>query len=1089
MQIAPTYRAFISYSHADRRWAKWLHRRLERFRLGTDLVGRETAVGRVPNALRPIFRDRDDFTAGHSLTEQTLAALDASAALIVLASPAAAGSHYVNEEIRLFKQRHPGRPIVPVILRGKPNGGRDECFPPSLRFIVGADGAVTEHPVELLAADVRKEGDGEELALAKVVARLIGVSTDDVLKREAIAATRRIKLLAAAGTGVAVLVLIAGFLAWERTRQRERDERMQVAIETVLNQFRLVNPVLAGEDGKRALRPAIKDTIQGAVRDPRLARAAQLLGEGDVKAAEQLLNEVADETAARVRDDRKVAAAAYRNLGAISGLADQKRAREAYGKALAFDDDDKESLYWHGYLHFLAGDLAKAERSLGRLLDLAKGDDRQNAFRSHLRLGQVMVERGNLASAREHIQKAIGIARFSVDPGSSEWAAELSEAQTKLGGVLVALGDLPSALETLKAALAIRLRLSQSDAGNLQWQRDTLVSHQEIARVFIRRGQLEAALESYQAAIGVAERLTGVNPANVQWQRDLGLTHNDIAEVLVTRGRLERALASFRKALAIRTSLADADTANVQFQRDVALSRSQIGDVLARQGNLPLGLRSMNEAHAAISRLATLDQGNARWQHDLSVSKDQIGQMLAERGNLPAALENFRSSLAIRERLAMADPSNAQWQRNLAVSHNLIGDMLLEQGDTPAAADRYRSALAIIERLSKEDPDNAEWQRDLSLSKERLGAVSAEQDNVAAALASVSSALLIRERLSTADTSNAQWQRELMVAHNLLGDLMLRQDNVSAAEKSFDAGFAIATTLAAVDPSNAEWKRDLSVAHNKRGELLTAKNDLAGALASFRAALSARIDLANSDSAYVLWQRDLAVSHSKVGDILERLGDLRSALDAYRSAYGIAESLTKLDPTNSMWERDVGVSRLRIATIEAQIAQRAAAARGPAPEKAVQGAQPTAEEDRRLAALDMARQEEERRRQEQSKLDPKDAERIALIRQIQDVLKRAQCFAGAIDGISSGTQDAADRFVARYNSLPTRAKLSSIDLAIASAQELEAWLKRADSIKGVACLVAPRAPPPRRMQDGQRAPSYSPPRSGGGGVGPIHGAQ
>ena len=72
------YRAFISYSHADTAWAKLLHRALETFGIDKDLVGRETATGTIPTALRPIFRDRDDFTASHTLSEQTLAALDAS---------------------------------------------------------------------------------------------------------------------------------------------------------------------------------------------------------------------------------------------------------------------------------------------------------------------------------------------------------------------------------------------------------------------------------------------------------------------------------------------------------------------------------------------------------------------------------------------------------------------------------------------------------------------------------------------------------------------------------------------------------------------------------------------------------------------------------------------------------------------------------------------------------------------------------------------------------------------------------------------------------------------------------------------------
>src|SRR5262249_62175650 len=89
------YRAFISYSRADTKWANWLHGRLESFRIDKDLIGRQTAMGLIPKTLRPIFRDRDDFTAGHSLSEQTLPALDASAALIVLGSPGAATRHYV----------------------------------------------------------------------------------------------------------------------------------------------------------------------------------------------------------------------------------------------------------------------------------------------------------------------------------------------------------------------------------------------------------------------------------------------------------------------------------------------------------------------------------------------------------------------------------------------------------------------------------------------------------------------------------------------------------------------------------------------------------------------------------------------------------------------------------------------------------------------------------------------------------------------------------------------------------------------------------------------------------------------------------
>ena len=51
---------------------------------------------------------------------------------IVVCSPAAAKSRYVDEEIRAFKSLHPERPVIPLIVAGKPDDPHGECFPPAL---------------------------------------------------------------------------------------------------------------------------------------------------------------------------------------------------------------------------------------------------------------------------------------------------------------------------------------------------------------------------------------------------------------------------------------------------------------------------------------------------------------------------------------------------------------------------------------------------------------------------------------------------------------------------------------------------------------------------------------------------------------------------------------------------------------------------------------------------------------------------------------------------------------------------------------------------------------------------------------------
>src|SRR5215472_7223757 len=123
------YRAFLSYSHRDSAWSKWLQRALERFQIDKDFVGRETPTGSVPKTLRPIFREREDSAGGSILPKSTVAALDASAALLVLCSSASAKRPSVNEEVRQFRSRHPGRPVIPIIV----DDTIPENLPPALR--------------------------------------------------------------------------------------------------------------------------------------------------------------------------------------------------------------------------------------------------------------------------------------------------------------------------------------------------------------------------------------------------------------------------------------------------------------------------------------------------------------------------------------------------------------------------------------------------------------------------------------------------------------------------------------------------------------------------------------------------------------------------------------------------------------------------------------------------------------------------------------------------------------------------------------------------------------------------------------------
>src|ERR1044072_2290026 len=96
MDSRQRYKAFISYSHHDRKVAEWLHRALETYRAPRKLT--KSVNDETSRDLRPIFRDKAELAASSNLTEVIRDALDRSDALILLCSPTAAQSRWVNEE-------------------------------------------------------------------------------------------------------------------------------------------------------------------------------------------------------------------------------------------------------------------------------------------------------------------------------------------------------------------------------------------------------------------------------------------------------------------------------------------------------------------------------------------------------------------------------------------------------------------------------------------------------------------------------------------------------------------------------------------------------------------------------------------------------------------------------------------------------------------------------------------------------------------------------------------------------------------------------------------------------------------------------
>ena len=225
------YWAFISYSHKDVRWAKWLQRKLETYRVPKEYIG-ERIAGQsnvtIPEKIFPVFLDREELPTASDLSDEIRKTLKESRFLIVICSPNSVASNWVNEEIRFFKTLGGEKRVHCLVIEDQ-EGSNDlpleNCFPKSVRYHVDTKGMIAEKRAEPLAADARKGKDGKKRALLKIIAALTFIDFAHLYDRESRRSLRR-KILFIVSTSLSLLVLGTILYVQEVKSRREIEEHL-----------------------------------------------------------------------------------------------------------------------------------------------------------------------------------------------------------------------------------------------------------------------------------------------------------------------------------------------------------------------------------------------------------------------------------------------------------------------------------------------------------------------------------------------------------------------------------------------------------------------------------------------------------------------------------------------------------------------------------------------------------------------------------------------------------------------------------------------------------------------------------------------
>jgi len=519
------YRAFISYSHRNERWAKWLHHAIESYRVPRKLVGTTTTLGEVPARLRPVFRDRDDLSSASDLGATVKQELADSENMIVICSPDSAASPWVNEEIRYFASLGRQQRIFCVIVDGQPPGPGQAatCFPEALAE-VGLQ--------EPLAADARKWADGKRLSRLKLIAGMLGLPLDQLRQRDQQKRQKVWALAALATVAIAAVVIIA-------VESRIASQQRRVSGESLVS-YKL-----------NELRTMLDNGINP--EDPAQA------GTWNQQDAEALV---------AAADDNKqaldVAALEFRQQGATlvrSGVLQE-----------ALAEFQKSWL-------LLAENYRRNPGDLGAFFELGQAD---------FYVGSTYMDLGELDKAEEAFMLYAEITRRLIrqQPENAEWVLEMAYALNNLGGLEQADvdGDPQRALQFMQSALEYNQIALVLDPDNEYYRSELGQSHAFLADA--QRGvcDLDGALQSRLQNVSLEQQMFAGDTDDRNRIKRLAWALNGLSVVQGELGLVEEATQNLEKSITLAERLNARNPDDGKTVRFIMTLRQRLAMLLAASG-------------------------------------------------------------------------------------------------------------------------------------------------------------------------------------------------------------------------------------------------------------------------------------------------------------------------------------------------------------------------------------------------------------------------------------------------------------------------------------------------------------------------
>jgi tetratricopeptide (TPR) repeat protein len=525
------YDAFISYSHAKDK------------PIAVALQGQLQRLGKRWSELRSlrIFRDDTSLAASPQLWPSIETALTQSHIFILLASPEAGTSRWVDREVAFWMDHNSSDTFLIALTAGTlqwDDRANNFLWTDGMPLPPAAKGWFKAEPKWV---DLRKyreiekpRGSGFAEACATLAAAIHRIPKEDLLSREIREQRRALTLAWSAAVALFLLSVFALALWRDAAAERDRAERTLVAATQTANELvmevavrlrqRIGVPLDVVRDVLARARFLLDRLSMSAGISPELRRgtaialrelATTLMMQGDTA--------LALEAAERSRDMMLQVPASQAKTAAW--MRELSLSYNRIGEALARSDRQAEALKAFTTAFEIRKELAQRNpEHLESQRDLAV---------SFERIGDHRFVNEGPEEALDSYRDAMDI-RLMLNiraPQNRDWIRDLSVNFEKIGDVLLYLSNIDDAMQAFQKSFELRRQIAEADSTNSESQRDLAISHAKLGDTHRQAGRYKEAVDQYRTSLGVRQRLVKSDTGNVQWQLDLIVILLKLAEV------------------------------------------------------------------------------------------------------------------------------------------------------------------------------------------------------------------------------------------------------------------------------------------------------------------------------------------------------------------------------------------------------------------------------------------------------------------------------------------------------------------------------------------------------------------------------